>query len=121
MRTRYAFVFVFLSAATTSFADTTWTAGANTALYSTVGNWDAGLPSTGPQLSIFNGNALLNPIRAIDIAGTPRNSIGLRFDFTAADDGFSFNTANTALNIGLQSRAGGINGIVNNDNNAQTF
>jgi autotransporter-associated beta strand protein len=122
MRIRYAFVFVFLNATLASYADTTWTAGANTALYSTPANWDNGLPSSNPpQLSIFNGNALLFPIRAIDIAGTPRNSMGLRFDFTAADDGFTFSTVNAAANIGLQSRAGGVNGIVNNDNSVQTF
>ena len=121
MRTLHAAAAVFLGATLALFADTTWTAGANTGLYSTAGNWNNGLPSTGPQLSIFFGDALLNPIRTIDIAGTPRNSIGLRFDFTAADDGFTFTTANAALNIGLQSRAGGVNGIVNNDNSVQTF
>jgi len=110
-----------MSAVPLSRADTTWTAGANTALYSTAGNWNNGVPSTGPQLSIFDGNALINQIRSIDIAGTPRNSIGLRFDFTAADDGFTFFTANAALNVGLQSRAGGVNGILNNDNSTQIF
>ncbi len=81
------------------------------------------MPSTGPQFSIFSASALINQIFAIDIAGSPRNSIGLRFDFSAAaNDGFTFNTANAALNIGLQSRAGGAaNGILNNDNSVQTF
>ncbi|HMJ91946.1 MAG TPA: autotransporter-associated beta strand repeat-containing protein, partial [Candidatus Acidoferrum sp.] len=110
----------FLSAVPFSFGQTTWTAGANTGLYSTAGNWNNGVPSTGPQLSIFDGNALINQIRTIDIAGTPRNSIGIRFDFTAADDGFTFNSSGTGVNIGLQSRAGGaINGILNNDNSTQ--
>src|SRR4051812_42879976 len=119
----HIFASLFLSAALVSSADTTWTAGANTGLYSTVGNWNNGLPSTGPQLSIFDPAALVNQIFVIDIAGTPRNSIGIRFDFSAAaNDGFTFTTANAAANIGLQSRAGGtVNGILNNDNSTQTF
>ncbi len=120
MRKLHALIAVSLGASICQ-GDTTWTAGANTGLFSTAGNWNNGLPSTGPQLAIFFGDALLNPIRTIDIAGTPRNSIGLRFDFTAADDGFTFTTANTALNVGLQSRSGGVNGVLNNDNSVQTF
>jgi autotransporter-associated beta strand protein len=72
-------------------------------------------------LSIFDVSALVNPIRVIDITGTPRNSIGIQFNFTAADDGFTFNSSATVANIGLQSRAGGVNGIINNDNSTQTF
>lgn len=120
MRILHAFAGLFLSA-WVSFAQTTWTAGANTGTYVTLGNWSSGLPSTGPQLSIFSGAALVNQIFVIDITGTPRNSIGLQFDFTAADDGFTFNSSATVANIGLQSRAGGVNGIVNNDNSVQTF
>lgn len=104
-----------------ALADTTWTAGANTGLFSTAGNWNNGLPSTGPQLSIYAATALINDIRVIDIAGTARNSIGIRFDFAAGDNGFTFNTAATSLNIGMQSRAGGVNGILNNDDSTQTF
>lgn len=102
-----------------SRADTLWI-GAVSGTYSTAGNWNNGLPSTGPQLAIFDGNY---PNRVIDITATPRNCVGIRFDLAPGDNGFTFwSSATTTANIGMQSRAGGsVNGILNNDDSTQTF
>jgi autotransporter-associated beta strand protein len=99
------------------YADTSWQ-GAN-ATWSTAANWSSGSPATGPQLAIYPGNAT---IQTLDLAGgTGRVSIGARFDLFAGGSGYTFNgTAGSVA--GLFPRAGGtVNGIVNNDDNTQTF
>ena len=99
------------------YADTSWQ-GAN-ATWSTAGNWSAGSPATGPQLAIYPGNAT---IQTLDLAGgTGRVSIGARFDLFTGGSGFTFNGTAGAV-AGFFLRAGGsVNGIVNNDDNTQTF
>jgi autotransporter-associated beta strand protein len=99
------------------YAQTTWQ-GAN-ATWSTAGNWSAGSPATGPQLAIYPGNAT---IQTLDLAGgTGRVSIGARFDLFPGGSGYTFNgTAGSVA--GFFPRSGGtVNGIVNNDDNTQTF
>ena len=114
---RCLLVLALVSRISTVSGQTTWQG--TTATWSTVGNWSAGLPSTGPQLSIYPGNAT---IKTLDLAGgTGRVSIGLRFDSSAGGSGYIFNgTAGTVS--GFFPRAGGtVNGILNNDDNTQTF
>jgi autotransporter-associated beta strand protein len=104
-------------ALSSAVGQTTWQ-GAN-ATWSTAGNWSAGSPATGPQLAIYPGNAT---IQSLDLAGgTGRVSIGARFDLFAGGSGYTFfGTAGTV--IGFIPRAGGtVNGILNNDDNTQTF
>ena len=98
-------------------AQTTWQ-GAN-ATWSTAGNWSSGSPATGPQLAIYPGNAT---IQTLDLAGgTGRVSIGARFDLFAGGSGYLF-TGTAGAVAGLFLRAGGAaNGILNNDDNTQTF
>jgi autotransporter-associated beta strand protein len=102
-----------------AFGQTTWIS-TSSSTFTTVGNWSAGLPSTGPQLAIFADSATIQ--HTIDIVGaTARNTVGIRFDSFVGGAGFVFgSSANNSP--GFQSRAGGtVNGVLNNDNNAQTF
>jgi autotransporter-associated beta strand protein len=102
-----------------AFGDTTWIS-TSSSLFTTVGNWNNGLPSTGPQLAIFADSATIQ--HTIDFQGTTaRNTIGIRFDSFAGGAGFVMGSS-TANSPGWQSRAGGsVNGVLNNDNNTQTF
>lgn len=105
-----------LAAAT---ADTTWISTGNSA-WITAGNWNNGLPSTGPQLEIFADSGTIQ--HTIDITGaTARNTIGIQFNAFSGGAGFTFgSSANNSP--GFQSRAGGAaNGVLNNDENTQTF
>ncbi len=99
------------------YADTSWQG--TTATWSTAANWSAGSPATGPQLAIYPGNAA---IKTLDLAGgTGRVSIGARFDLFAGGSGYIFNGTAGAV-AGFFPRSGGsVNGIVNNDDNTQTF
>lgn len=102
-----------------AFGDTTWISTSSTA-FITLGNWNNGLPSTGPQLAIFADSATIQ--HTIDITGTTaRNTIGIQFNNFAGGAAFTFgSSANNSP--GLQSRAGGAaNGVLNNDDNTQTF
>lgn len=103
-----------------TFADTTWTS-TSSSVFTTAGNWSAGLPSTGPQMGIFADSATIQ--HTIDITGTTaRNTIGIYFNpLFSGGAGFTFgSSANNSP--GFQSRAGGTaNGVLNNDNNTQTF
>lgn len=114
---RSALLLVAVLATQTGHGQTSWQ-GAN-ATWSTAGNWSAGSPATGPQLAIYPGNAT---IQTLDLAGaTGRVSIGHRFDLTAGGLGYTFNGT---LNVvsGFILRAGGsVNGILNNDDNTQTY
>jgi autotransporter-associated beta strand protein len=88
--------------------------------WSTAANWSGGSPATGPQVADYPGTATL--IKALDLAGgTGRVSYGAIFDFVAGGTGYTFSgTAGTVT--GFIPRAGGpINGILNNDDNVQTF
>ena len=103
-----------------AFGDTTWISTSSTT-FTTVGNWNNGLPSTGPQMAIFADSATIQ--HTIDITGTTaRNTIGIYFNpLFSGGAGFTFgSSANNSP--GFQSRAGGTaNGILNNDNDTQTF
>ena len=110
---------VYSFAFSTVLADTTWISTSSTA-FITAGNWNNGLPSTGPQLAIFADSASIQ--HTIDITGTTaRNTIGIQFNAFAGGGGFTFgSSANNSP--GFQSRAGGAaNGVLNNDENTQTF
>ena len=93
--------------------------------WSTAGNWSlAQAPSASSPLPIsaadYPGTASLQ--HTIDLAGaTGRVCYGNIFDFLAGGVGYTFNgTAGTVSGFFL--RAGGpVNGIINNDDNAQTF
>src|SRR5580765_6057233 len=113
-----ALMLAALGIATQANAQTSWNSTSD-APWSTAANWTAGLPSTGPQLAIYPGTATLQ--KTLNVAATGRVSIGMQFDFTAGGSGYVFNgTAGSAP--GFFPRAGGVvNGIVNNDDNAQTF
>jgi len=99
------------------YADTSWQG--TTATWSTAANWSAGSPATGPQFAIYPGSAA---IQTLDLAGgTGRVSIGARFDLFAGGSGYTFNGTAGAV-AGFFLRSGGtVNGIVNNDDNVQTF
>jgi len=100
-------------------ADTTWIS-TSSSTFTTAGNWNNGLPSTGPQLAIFADSATVQ--HTIDITGTTaRNTVGIVFNDFVGGSGFTFgSSANNSP--GFQSRAGGTaNGILNNDANTQTF
>lgn len=101
----------------TAFSQTTWQG--TTATWSTPANWSAGSPATGPQLAIYPGNAT---IQTLDLAGgTGRVSIGAQFDLFAGGSGYIFNGTAGAV-TGFILRSGGTaNGIINNDDNTQTF
>jgi fibronectin-binding autotransporter adhesin len=102
-----------------AFGDTTWIS-TSSSLFTTAANWNNGLPSTGPQLAIFADSATVQ--HTIDFQGTTaRNTIGIRFDSFAGGADFVMGSS-TANSPGWQSRAGGsVNGVLNNDNNTQTF
>jgi autotransporter-associated beta strand protein len=121
MRIRYAFVFVLLSATLASLADTTWIS-TSSGTYSTAANWDNGVPSTGPQLAIFQDSAAIQHV--LDLAGVSRNTVGIRFDLFSGGSGFTFNSS-AASAFGFQVRATNISGtgatLLNNDDSAQTF
>ena len=90
--------------------------------WSTAGNWSLGVaPSTSPiSIADYPGTATLQ--HTIDLAGaTGRVSYGNIFDLVAGGVGYTFSgTAGTVS--GFFIRAGGpVNGIINNDDNAQTF
>ncbi|MDQ6632890.1 MAG: autotransporter-associated beta strand repeat-containing protein, partial [Verrucomicrobiota bacterium] len=94
-----------------STSSSTWT---------TLANWNNGLPSTGPQLEIFADSATIQ--HTIDIVGTTaRNTVGIQFDSFPGGSGFTLgSSANNSP--GFQSRAGGpANGVLNNDDSTQTF
>ncbi|MDB6124099.1 MAG: hypothetical protein JWQ71_3092 [Pedosphaera sp.] len=106
------------STVTPLLADTTWISTSSTT-FSTAGNWNNGLPSTGPQLGIFADSATIQ--HTLDVAGTARVAIGFRFDAFAGGGGFIFNSSSSP-GPGIILRAGGTaNGIINNDDNTQTF
>ena len=92
--------------------------------WSTAANWTANAPSTGPQIADYPGTATLQ--HTLDLAGaTGRTSFGQQFDFVAGGIGYTFGGTAGAVS-GFFTRAGGpINGgaggIVNNDDNTQTF
>ncbi len=100
-------------------ADTTWISTSSTT-FTTAANWNNGLPSTGPQLAIFADSATVQ--HTVNITGaTARNTVGISFPSFAGGAGFVFGSS-TADSPGFQNRAGGsANGILNNDNNTQTF
>jgi autotransporter-associated beta strand protein len=104
-----------------AFADTTWTSTSN-GVYSTAANWNNGLPSTGPQLGIFQDSASIQHV--LDITATGRNAVGLRFDLFSGGSGFVFSAPTTTFTSagGFQLRtvASGAT-LLNNDDNAQTF
>jgi len=109
---------IVILAAPTSNSQTTWQG--TTATWSTAANWSTGTsPATGPQLAIYPGNAT---IQVLDLAGaTGRVSIGQQFDFFGGGIGYTFNGTAGSV-VGFFTRAGGtVNGIINNDDNAQTF
>jgi autotransporter-associated beta strand protein len=108
-----AFLPAVASAAT---ATTTWT-GAVNANWATTGNWSGGvIPGNQNLLTVFNG-AAANGNRTINIAGTARNTGGARFDSSGASgDGFTFTTASSSIAIRIS-----IDGIVNNDDDAQNY
>ena len=96
--------------------------GTSSGTWSTAGNWSLGVaPSTSPiSIADYPGTASLQ--HTIDLAGaTGRVSYGNIFDFVAGGVGYTF-TGTAGSVSGFFIRAGGpVNGIVNNDDNAQTF
>ncbi len=102
-----------------AYADTTWISTSSTT-FTTAGNWNNGLPSTGPQLAIFADSATVQ--HTVDINGTTaRNTVGILFSSFAGGDGFTLGSS-LGNSPGFQIRAGGTaNGILNNDDNTQTF
>src|ERR1035437_596861 len=102
-----------------ALADTTWISTSST-IFTTAGNWNNGLSSTGPQLGIFADSATIQ--HTIDIQGTTAgNTIGIQCNNIAGGAGFVFGSS-TANSPGFQSRAGGAaNGVLNNDDSTQTF
>jgi autotransporter-associated beta strand protein len=104
------------AAASAATATTTWT-GAVNANWATTGNWSGGvIPGNQNLLTVFNG-AAANGNRTINIAGTARNTGGARFDSSGASgDGFTFTTASSSIAIRIS-----IDGIVNNDDDAQNY
>jgi autotransporter-associated beta strand protein len=111
---------ILLSAiSSAAFADTTWISTSST-IFTTAGNWNNGLPSTGPQLGIFADGASIQ--HTIDIQGTTaRNTVGIQFNSFTGGTGFTLKST-TANSPGFQIRAqtSGI-GIINNDDSTQTF
>lgn len=115
----FAVAVLLSSFAAVAPADTSWISTSSSA-FTTLANWNNGLPSTGPQLAIFPDSGTVQ--HTVDITGTTaRNTVGIRFDSFAGGAGFVFgSSANNSP--GFQSRAGGAaNGVLNNDDNAQTF
>src|SRR5258708_19052779 len=113
------------SAAVTANSQTTtsWLSHSS-GTWSTAANWSGGSPATGPQVADYPGTATLQ--HTLDLAGaTGRTSYGQQFDLVVGGVGYTFGgTAGTVS--GFFTRAGGpINGgaggIVNNDDNTQTF
>src|SRR4051812_42250796 len=86
-----------------ALADTTWIS-TSSGTFSTAANWNNGLPSTGPQLGIFADSATIQ--HTLDLAGTARVSIGLRFDSFVGGAGFVFNSSANP-GPGFAFRAGG--------------
>jgi autotransporter-associated beta strand protein len=88
--------------------------------WSTAANWTAGSPATGPQIADYPGTATLQKTLNL-AAGTGRVSFGHIFDLTAGGVGYTF-TGTAGSVAGFYIRAGGpLNGIINNDDNVQTF
>jgi len=86
--------------------------------WGTIGNWTNGLPSTGPQLAIYRGTATLQ--KSVNLGSPGRESVGMRFTLTAGGSGYTFSGIGGPQ--GFFVRAGGsANGIINSDDNTQTF
>jgi hypothetical protein len=118
---RLALILGLLSTSKQAQAQTTtsWNS-ASSATWSTAGNWTGGAPATGPQVADYPGTSTL--VHTLDLAGaTGRVSYGALFDFTSGGVGYTFNGTAGAVS-GFFFRAGGPNnGVVNNDDNTQTF
>src|SRR5688572_7887038 len=114
-------VSLWLSAVVASQADTTWIS-TSSGTFSTAANWNNGLPSTGPQLAIYQDSATIQ--HAIDLTGTARNTVGMRFDLFTGGAGFVFSSSAAAA-VPFQIRTTNINGtgatLLNNDDSLQTF
>lgn len=108
-------------AATAVLADTTWIS-TSSSTFATAGNWNNGLPSTGPQLAIFQDSATIQ--HTVDLTGTSRNTVGMRFDPFSGGAGFVF-MSSAAAAVPFQIRTTNISGtgatLLNNDDNVQTF
>ena len=120
-RLRIGSIVPLLVAANLSNAQTTtsWNSTVD-GTWGTAANWTAGAPATGPQIADYPGTATLQ--KTLNLAGgTGRVSFGHIFDLTAGGSGYTF-TGTAGSVAGFYIRAGGtLNGIINNDDNAQTF
>ncbi len=122
-RAKQALFFAATSVATmaatqTARADTSWIS-TSSQLWSTSTNWSAGLPSSGPQLEIHTDSASIQ--HTIDIAGTARVNLGMRFDLTTGGSGFRFMTTTATGNLFKPRAVGSGDNILNNDDNTQQF
>lgn len=103
-----------------AMADTTWISTSSTA-WATTGNWTGGvLPSAGATtLAIYADSSTIQ--HSVDLGGFGRVATGIRFDAFSGGSGFVFSSSSNP-GPGWFLRAGGTaNGIINNDDNTQTF
>jgi autotransporter-associated beta strand protein len=110
-------VIVLTLVAVSASGDTAWNSTSSSD-WGTIGNWTNGLPSSGPQLAIYRGTATLQ--KSVNLGSPARETLGMRFTLTAGSAGYTF--AGLGGPAGFFVRAGGsVNGIINSDDNTQTF
>jgi autotransporter-associated beta strand protein len=120
MKHRTFFAALALSTAIAQSQTTTSWSSTSNGTWSAAANWTAGSPATGPQVANYPGNPALQKV--FDLAGaTGRVSYGHLFDLVTGGTGYTFNGTAGSV-VGIFPRAGGpVNGILNNDDNTQTF
>lgn len=111
-------VIVLTLVAISASGDTAWNSTSSSD-WGTIGNWTTGLPSSGPQLAIYPGTTALQ--KFINLGSPARETLGMRFNYTSGGSaGYTFSGIGGPS--GFFVRAGGsVNGIINSDDNTQTF
>lgn len=113
-----ASLFFLQNTGNAQLTSTTWTNVSN-GTWSTALNWNNGLPSNPNQLAVFNAGNGAN--RVLDLAGTARVAWGIRFDFAAGVNGFTFgSSANPGPGIYTRTPTNLVSAaILNNDDDTQ--
>ena len=98
-------------------ADTTWTSVLSQT-WNLGANWSSGSPPGSTAGAIFADSATIQ--HTLDIGANATTTIGIQFSLFSGGNGFNIMSSGTP--VGLSLRAGGsFSGIINNDDNTQTF